>query len=67
MAKQGAMLNDEERAILVAAPSEAGYEKFDVVDGKVDAETNKQANDMYESLKALEAKLIKRVREQAAL
>jgi hypothetical protein len=67
MANYGAMLNDEERAILVSASSDAGYGKFEVVDGEVDTETNKKANDMYDSLKDLEAKLIKRVREQAAL
>lgn len=67
LTKHGAMLNDEERAILVAASSDAGYGKFNVLDGVVDVETNKAANDMYESLKALEGKLIKRVREQAAL
>lgn len=67
MAKHGAMLNEEERHILVDATSDAGYGKFDVIDGAVDAHANKTANDMYEKLKSLEAKLLERVRAQAAL
>lgn len=66
MAKHGAMLNEDERGILVDATSDAGYGKFQVVDGEVDADANNGANAMYEKLKALESKLLKRVREQAA-
>jgi len=67
MAKHGAMLNEEERKILVDATSDAGYGKFDVIDGEVDPDANKTANDMYEKLKTLERRLLERVRAQAAL
>ena len=67
MAKHAAMLTDEEHAELVDATSDAGYGKFAVVDGEVDPETNLKANDMYEKLKDLEAKLLARVRAQASL
>ena len=67
MAKHGAMLNEEERKILVDATSDAGYGKFDVIDGEVDANANKTANDMYEKLKALEAKLEEARRKRSSL
>lgn len=67
MAKHGAMLDEEERTLLVSATSDAGYGKFHVLDGEVDPDVNNGASGMYDKLRALEAKLIKRVREQAAL
>lgn len=67
MSKHGAVLNDEERSLLVDATSDAGYGKFNVFDGEVDSDANMKANEMYEKLKALETKLIQRVRAQASL
>lgn len=67
MAKHGAMLSDEERAALVDATSDAGYGKFEVIDGDVEPEANKKADEMYSKLKRLESKLIGRVRAQASL
>lgn len=67
MAKHGAMLNDEERAALVNATSDAGYGKFEVVDGDVGPDTNRKADEMYSMLKQLESRLIGRVRAQTSL
>ena len=67
MTTHGAVLNDEERAILVDATSDAGYGKFDVLDGGVAPEANQKADEMYEKLKRLEAQLLQRVRAQASL
>lgn len=67
MTKHGAMLNEAERTILADAGSSAGIGKFYVSDGNVSSESNQLANDVFEKLKDLEAKLLKRVRAQAAL
>lgn len=67
MAKHGAVLNDEERAVLVDAISDAGYGKFDVYDGEVAPDANRKADEMYGKLKTLEAQLLQRVRSQASL
>jgi len=67
MSKHGALLTDEERSLLTDATSDAGYGKFDVIDGNVDAAANKMADELYQKLKTLEAQLIQRVRAQASL
>ncbi|ACV33998.1 hypothetical protein [Accumulibacter sp.] len=67
MSKHGAVLTDDERALLVDATSDAGYGKFDVIDGDVDSNANQKADELYQKLKNLEAKLIERVRAQASL
>lgn len=67
MGKHGAMLNEEERGIMVSATSDAGFGKFNVFGEEIDTETNKLANDMYRKLEGLEKKLLDRVRAQAAL
>lgn len=67
MAKHIAVLTDEERAALIDATSYAGYGKFGVADGEIDADANIKADELYTKLKELEAKLITRVRAQASL
>ncbi len=67
MSKHGADLTQDERRILTSATSDAGYGKFNLSGGEVDAEENKRANDMYEKLQSLERQLMKRVRDQASL
>lgn len=67
LSKHGAVLTDEERKILVGAMTDAGYGKFDVVDGNVDSDANMQAGEIFENLKLLEDKLVTRVRDQSSL
>lgn len=67
LAKFGSVLTDEERKILTAAMSDAGFGKFDVSDGEVAPEANKQAGELYENLQTLQAKLVDRVRDQSSL
>lgn len=67
LAKFGAVLTDEERKTLTVAMSDAGFGKFDVIDGEVDPEANRQAGEIYNNLQALQAKLVARVRDQSSL
>lgn len=67
LAKYGAVLTDEERGLLTSAISDAGYGKFDITDGEVDPEANKQAGILYNNLQSLEKQLIGRVRDQSSL
>lgn len=70
LTKFGAVLIDEERQILTVAMVDAGFGKFNVLDGpdeEIDAETNKQARTLYESLQTLQTKLVARVRDQSRL
>lgn len=62
-----AVLTEEERKLLIDAISDAGYSKFEVIDGKVSAESNHAADVLYKKLISLEGKLIARVRNQASL
>jgi hypothetical protein len=66
MAKHGAMLDDDERSMLIDSIADAGSGKFEVDGGSVSAEAHKKADEVYETLKALEARLMKRLRAQAA-
>lgn len=67
LAKYGAVLTVEERTLLTGAMSDAGTGKFDVFDGEVDLEANRQAGEVYVNLQALESKLVGRVRGQSSL
>ncbi len=67
LSKHGAVLNDEERILLIDAMSDAGYGKFDILGPDVDSKSNKKADEIYQKLKILDAQLIERVRAQASL
>lgn len=62
-----AVLTDEERKLLIDAISDAGYSKFEVINGDVSSKSNHDADVLYKKLAALEEKLISRVRNQVSL
>jgi len=62
-----AVLTEEERILLTDAISDAGYSKFEVIDGDVPAKSNQAADTLYKKLQVLNSRLISRVRNQASL
>jgi triphosphoribosyl-dephospho-CoA synthetase len=67
LARYGAVLADEERDQLTGALEQAGYGKFNVFDGKVDAYAEELAGTLVATVKSLHDQLIKRVRDQSSL
>lgn len=62
-----AVLTDDERNQLSDAISDAGYSKFEVIDGDVSTESNIAADALYKKLQNINSMLISRVRNQASL
>ena len=67
LAKFGAVLTDAERKILTGAISDAGYGKFDVIEGQDNPDANTNAGELYNNLLLLEKQMIGRVRGQSSL
>lgn len=67
LAKFGAVLLDEERALLLNAISISGYGKFDVDSIEVSSATNAKAEKLLNHLVDLESQLIDRVRGQSSI
>ncbi|KIO48755.1 hypothetical protein [Nitrosospira sp. NpAV] len=61
-----AVLTEEERNILSDAISDAGYWKFEVINGVVSCESSEAAGTLYLKLKDFDSKLIARIRDQAS-
>lgn len=67
MSLHGAMLNKEERELLMSAKTDADYGNFEVVGGESSPEAQRIADEMYKKLETLEDKLLTRVRGQSSL
>ena len=67
VSQHGAMLNNEERELLISAKSGADYGNFEVVGGEASPEALRIADEMFKTLETLEKKLLTRVRDQASL